>query len=118
MRFTEEIKNVRTTKSLADKVQATIQVVRDGKTIEVGYLSEHVVSICWRCSTSCNTSGHCAAIQVGEFVQVNLEDTVECDIVFLSGNYLVPGDVRLLESQNLHIGSAFISLSISYDFTF
>ncbi len=37
MRFIEEIKNVRTTKSLADKVQATAQVLRDGKTIEVGF---------------------------------------------------------------------------------
>lgn len=68
--------------------------------------------------TFSNTSSHCAATQVVEFVQVNLEDTVECDIVFLSGNYLVPGDVRLLESQNLQIGSAFLSLSISHGTTF
>lgn len=49
-------------------------------------------------------SGHCTASEDGVRVQVNLEDTVEGDIVFLSGNYLVPGDVRLLESQNLHVG--------------
>jgi len=39
MRFIEEIKTARATKSLAEKVQATTQVVRDGLTIEVGYLS-------------------------------------------------------------------------------
>ena len=35
---------------------------------------------------------------------MNLEDTVEGDIVYLSGNQLVPGDVYLLESENLQIG--------------
>lgn len=52
MRFIEEIKNVRTTKSLAEKVQATIQVVRDGVTIEVG--------CCLVLSTFCLSAGKSA----------------------------------------------------------
>ena len=35
MRFVEEIKNAHTTKRLAEKVEAKIQVLRDGKTREV-----------------------------------------------------------------------------------